>query len=141
MWALVPILPLIPMIVSDYRRYKIKVRWLILFGICVLIFVPVQFPDVLGNLLLILMLVVHFYIFLRLRRIKISEGTSLGDLLFAVCLTPCFDIRAFTWFLISGGMVSIGWWLLFRHKKYVPVVSVFGVCFISAMIIRIILCL
>lgn len=129
---------LVPMIVSDIRAREINVLWLILF--CAIQLHLYGVGNLVINIFLILLMLSAVYIYLLIRhglKSKITNYLGMGDIIFLLTLTPSFEIREFTYFLIIGFVFSIICWLFMKCKKSIPLVSTLGFVYLVWVLIKI----
>jgi len=142
---LICFLPLGVMMLSDLRRRRIGVCWLVLFALSLFIFAWIYsgigvFTDhLLPNLLFLtfLFLVLGIYIRVLRRRVfhSFSRAIGSGDILFLYALSPFFEVREFVLFLTGAflfSLVAYGTYRLLRKNNPVstiPLVSSIGLCF------------
>lgn len=118
------VITLAPLIVSDFRRRSVSAYWLIAFGVAQLI--NGSFSEIGVNLLLLLFLLLGSWIYFHLRyKMSLTNVLGMGDILFLLFLTPCFEFSDFLSFLILGFLFSLVWWL-FDQTHTIPLVTTFG---------------
>jgi peptidoglycan/LPS O-acetylase OafA/YrhL len=141
------LVPVFPMITSDFRRRKIALAWLIILAACsVTITIILYGLNILGinfifnfAILIYMFLGVLLYVYIKNRNIaSIKHYAGIGDVLFFLALTPIFEFRSFIYFLIGSCFASLAWWIIIyvvRHKKRtVPLVGISG-CLLSFYVI------
>lgn len=136
--ALTCLLPLGAMIRSDFRRRRIGVVPLSLFGAAALVSAWICFGGTAvvrrlaeGGIFLGL-LYAFLWLYCVVRRRRRAIGT--GDLLFFPLLAPFFELYDFVFFLTGSFAVSLLFhWIASRLEKQktrsVPLVGTVGVCF------------
>jgi len=131
---LLPLVPLVALMVSDFRERRISVIWLAGFGACSitagLIHSSVEaLHNFLFNLGMMagLAMMLLFYFFLRTGRLgaPLREQMGAGDPLFFLALAPLFAPRLFLQMMIVCLAMSLLWWL-FNRSKTIPLVGTSG---------------
>lgn len=118
---------LVPMIISDIRTREVNVLWLLLFAAVQIYFNGIS--NVPYNMFIVLFMLLGIYVYIILRygcKTKITDYFGTGDIIFLFTLTAAFPIKEYTYFLITGLIISILCWLLMTDKKTVPLVSTLG---------------
>ena len=133
------LIPLILMVISDYRFRNIRLWHLMIFGVMQLsvCLYEIGFKEVGQNILinvLIFLIISGFialYAWFRFRNKK--EVIGWGDIIFILCLTPAFSYSHFLGFMIiSLSAILVVWflWSYFRQRvDKIPLVSGLGVCY------------
>ena len=133
------LIPLILMIISDYRFRNVRLWHLLLFGTMQLSICfyekgfEITGQNILINILIFLIIsgFIALYAWFRFRTKK--ELIGWGDILFILCLTPAFSYRQFLFFMIISLSVILAVWLLWLYFKQrvdkIPLVSGLGVCY------------
>lgn len=142
---LVPALPLIRMIYTDFRYRIINLLSLLLFVIAQIIssvwyngyLLSLQNLFINASLMILVGLLMVSYC--KLRKFNIKESIGIGDVFFIITLAPFFAIDKFVQFLISAFIVSIVYWVfrqIFENKeKDIPLVSTVGTSYIFYIIL------
>lgn len=150
---IIAFIPLLVMIVSDFRTRQIGVLWLVLFAILTLIsgWIYEGGTAIAGHLKTNLAFLALLYSFLGiyvcvLRHRAFSSfhrAIGSGDLLFLLALSPLFEMREFVQFLtLSSALSLLGYGVLLKIRTSklilsIPLVGTLGLCFIFYTTIRI----
>lgn len=140
------------MIVTDFRRRKIDLLWLVLLCICS-VFAAIAlyglrsfFINTVFNIavLIYMLLGVILYVYIKHRQISfVKHYAGMGDVLFFAVLTPIFEFRNFIYFLIASCMAGLLWWLatyiISSKKRTVPFVGISGCIFSFHIILNILI--
>jgi hypothetical protein len=144
---LLPVIPVLPMIMSDFRHRRITLGWLIMLAVCnaataIILYglntVGINFVFNFA-ILAYMFLGVILYACMKNRKISsIKHYAGIGDALFFVALTPIFEIRSFIYFLIGSFLAALAWWciiyFIYHKKRTVPLVGISG-CVLSLYLI------
>ena len=128
---------LIPMILSDIRTREVNVLWLLLFGAVQIYFNGIS--NVPYNVFIVLFMLLGMYVYIIIRygsKSKLTDYFGTGDIIFIFTLTAAFPIREYTYFLITGLILSIVCWFLMTDKKTVPLVSTLGSTYLIWLLIN-----
>lgn len=146
------ILPIVMMIISDFRWRSVNLLWLIcLFIVSVVVSILLGgirdvVINVLTNCLLIIYLAVGVFLYFS---IKARHWVNLlrchfgvGDLIFLICLTPIFNIYHYLLFLTISFCITLALWGLCRlsgriNSTSIPLVSSVGIVFLVYIAIKI----
>jgi hypothetical protein len=142
---LVPVLPLLIMIYTDFRYRIINLLPLLVFvvtqiisSICYNGFL-LSLQNLLINTLLMISVAILLLFYCKLRKVTIKEIIGIGDVFFIISLAPFFTIDKFLLFLISAFIVSILFWvfrqILKNKEKDIPLVSTVGTSYICYLIL------
>lgn len=140
------LIPLLLMIVSDYKIRKVVLWQLILFG---LIVAGVSLAEnglrnacmnLTVNMLLSLFIGLCVYIYFLLRYKSVQSVIGKGDILFILFLTPFFSSRSFLIFMLISFVATLGMWgivhLIRRKNDPIPLISGLGVCLCALLIYK-----
>jgi len=110
LFHIVLLVPLVAMIVSDFRCREVALLWLLGFGACTAAMAVYRygwFEALLqagGNVLLLVYLTAGVLLYFSLKERRwvnpLRNYLGLGDTLFLLCLTPLFGVREFLVFLL-----------------------------------------
>ncbi len=136
---MMPILTIIPLIVSDIKTRRIKVRELFFYGIMALIagWFDGGWHDVLrniaGNICTLIFLGILITSYLYLRRLPVLQSVGCGDIFFLLTSSPLFTPMDFIRFLIIACFISLVWWFCLTHHRRVtvPFVGTAGITLIG----------
>ena len=133
------LIPLIFMIISDYRFRNIRLWHLLVFGILqlsVCIYengIRMTGQNILMNTAILVIIGGVVMIYSRLRFEGKKELIGWGDILFILCLVPAFSYRHFLGFMIISLSLILLVWLFRAFLKHrvekIPLVSGLGVCY------------
>lgn len=135
---LVILIPLVLMILSDYRHRTVVLWQLLLFGVIVLIISLVKngaestSMNIAINIFLSLLIgtCVYFYFLLKYKSAQSIMGK--GDILFILFLTPFFTPRLFLVFMLVSFIATLLMWFIAtpvrRNNAHVPLISGIGLC-------------
>ncbi len=138
MMKLIILIPLLLMIVSDYKFRTIVLWQLIFFGIIMLGISLIEnglmttLLNISLNILIsfIVGLCVYFYFLIKYRSVYSIIGK--GDILFILFLTPFFPPRMFLIFMFTSFIATLFMWIVISLIKKsgdkIPLVSGIGVC-------------
>ncbi|MDR1348516.1 MAG: hypothetical protein LBJ63_08860 [Prevotellaceae bacterium] len=137
------LIPLLPMIISDFYRRKVALIWLIMLAACAVLVAVTLFGvnifmiNLVFNIaiLIYMFLGVLLYVYIKNKKISsVKHYTGMGDALFFIALTPVFESDNFIYFLIASCLVSLAWWsityVIIHKKRTVPLVGISG-CLLS----------
>ncbi|MDR2292326.1 MAG: hypothetical protein LBE11_02505 [Prevotellaceae bacterium] len=141
------IVPVVPMIISDFCYRKIALIWIIILAVCavtaaiILYGLNISAMNFTLNLaiLVYMFLGVLLYVYIKNRKISsIKHFAGIGDILFFIALTPVFEFRNFIYFLIGSCLAALAWWItiyvIWHKKRTVPLVGISG-CILSLYLI------
>ena len=127
-------IPLVRLIRSDFRKRRVKITDLLLFG-CLQLFVS-------GWVFLFMVTGVVLYVFIRYgqgRRVMRRLG-GIGDGWFCLMLAPAFTLRTYVYFLILAFLLTFCGWEIYRRvsgrRVTIPLVSGMGVMYMVFLTIR-----
>lgn len=137
-------IPLLIIVVSDFRKYTISSVWLGIFAVSniAVSFIESGVKSAGTNLLINTILLLLLYVllwgyvkFFRASRYKSLRDTiGLGDFLFLPAITPLFGPVDFTLFLTVSFILSLVWWSILRiavnKDKAIPLVGTVGCCYL-----------
>ena len=140
---LLPVIPMIVMIITDFSTRKVSVLWLGLFilCICVLSFATNGLMVCLWNMLINLVLLIYLsagiciYLKLKTRRWvnPLNKYIGSGDLWLFIGLTPLFGLEGYLLFTLTSLLLSLVLWsavFIFSKKQFsIPLVGVVGIIF------------
>lgn len=148
---LLALVPLAWMIRSDYRERVVRLYPLLFFGILTVAGCCWMYGGweclvrVASGVCLLLFLMVGVGLYLSVRygkKTNFKEYLGVGDVLFLFCLTPAFEMREFTLFLIVAFVLTLLWWGFRSFGKEmirgIPLVSTVGVCYVCYVLYRLI---
>ncbi|WP_418535671.1 hypothetical protein [Odoribacter laneus] len=143
-------IPLVRLIRSDFRKRRVKITDLLLFG-CLQLFVSwwgVGWKELVfrlkGNGWVFLFMVtgVVLYVFIRYgqgRRVMRRLG-GIGDGWFCLMLAPAFTLRTYVYFLILAFLLTFCGWEIYRRvsgrRVTIPLVSGMGLMYMVFLTIR-----
>ncbi|MGV8094893.1 MAG: hypothetical protein AB2L24_23825 [Mangrovibacterium sp.] len=133
------LIPLIPLIVSDWKNRHVLIWNILLFAVMQIIiclnnngFARTSYNMLLNTLtgiIIALMTGVYF----KLRGKLQKELIGWGDILFILCLTPAFSVRSFLIFMILSFVSTLIIWLMLKLWRKIsgsiPLVSGMGLCY------------
>ena len=138
--SLILLIPLLPMIISDYRDRTVRVLWLAIFGASVALsaWLRMGWKTLIFNALLNSAVLLFMALFLswyfRMRKKRLSGMIGGGDCVFLFLLAPYFQLHDYLLFLvISSCAALVSWILIFRRDGSIPLISVYGICLILNM--------
>ncbi len=140
------LLPLLLMIISDFR-YRYVFFWhLLLFGlvqvgVCIYSF-GLLFTG--WNLLINTIILLFMGLFLKMYLFffkKKEKGVGWGDVVFVFLLTPYFTCFFFLYFLIVSFSLTLLFWLIYNYSRYrkiendkIPLISGVGICYLIVLV-------
>lgn len=140
------LIPLLLMIVSDYKTRKVVLWQLILFGLIVTGVSLTEYGlrnvcmNLTVNMLLSLFIGLCVYIYFLLRYQSVQSVIGKGDILFILFLTPFFSPRSFLVFMLISFVATLCIWgiVLFIRRKNdpIPLISGLGVCLCALLIYK-----
>jgi hypothetical protein len=148
---LVMLIPLVRLIVGDFRRREVSVVWLAVLAVST-VGVPVimlgwreTFTHSWQNLLLLAYLGIGIVVWgwVKARRFvnPVNVYIGLGDLLFFLALVPLFPVKIFAWLMVCCMVFSLVWWQAAKLRgsapKNVPLVATSGIVVGVAIIFRV----
>lgn len=132
------LIPLVLMILSDYKSRTVVLWQLLLFGITVLIISLMENGlrptgmNITINIFLSLLTGLGVYIYFLLKYKSVQSVIGKGDILFILFLTPFFTPRGFLVFMLVSFAATLLMWgiyiLLRKGNSNVPLISGIGVC-------------
>lgn len=135
---LVILIPLVLMILSDYKSRTVVLWQLLLFGITVLITSLVENGlrptgmNIAINTFLSLLIGLGVYIYFLLKYKSVQSIIGKGDILFMLFLTPFFTPRLFLVFMLVSFVATLLMWGIYtfirKHNTNIPLISGVGVC-------------
>ena len=142
MLRLLSIFPLTVMMVSDARSRTVSSWWLSAFWLVLVVAGVVEdgwrvtLINIVCNLFVLLVIGVSLLAYSKMRKRPLMEMLGIGDVIFLAALTPVFGVE----FLIVSAIVALLSWPLFRKMQPgltgIPLVTVFGTCFIIVILFR-----
>lgn len=148
MLRLLSIFPLMAMIVSDARSRMVSSWWLSAFGLILVVAGVIEegwretLINIVCNLFVIWVIGVSLLAYSKMRKRPLMEMLGAGDVIFLAALTPVFGVEVYLRFLIVSSILALLSWPLFRKMQPgltgIPLVTVFGVCFIIFILFRVI---
>ena len=148
MLRLLSIFPLSVMIVSDARSRTVSSWWLSAFGLILVVAGVIEegwretLINIVCNLFVIWVIGVSLLAYSKMRKRPLMEMLGAGDVIFLAALTPVFGVEVYLRFLIVSSILALLSWPLFRKMQPgltgIPLVTVFGVCFIIFILFRVI---
>lgn len=146
MLRLLSIFPLTVMMVSDARSRTVSSWWLSAFGLGLVVDGLIEegwretLINIVCNLVVLLVMGVSLLAYSKMRKRPLMEMLGIGDVIFLAALTPVFGVEVYLWFLIVSAIVALLSWPLFRKMQPgltgIPLVTVFGACFIIFILFR-----
>ncbi|MDR1198596.1 MAG: hypothetical protein LBK94_06240 [Prevotellaceae bacterium] len=141
------LIPVLPMIISDFYRRRVALAWLVILAACavpaaiILFGLNIFIINLVFNIaiLIYMFLGVLLYVYIKSRKISsVRHYTGMGDALFFIALTPVFESANFIYFLIASCLAALAWWsaiyVITRKKRTVPLVGISG-CLLSVYVI------
>lgn len=135
---LVILIPLVPMILSDYKSRTVVLWQLMLFGITVLTTSLVENGieptgmNIIINIFLSLLIGLSVYLYFLLKYQSAQSIIGKGDILFILFLTPFFSPRLFLVFMLISFVATLLMWLIAnsirKGNTNIPLVSGVGIC-------------
>lgn len=146
------VIPLVAMMISDFRSREVALLWLILFGAIQTgmgIFIHgirEAMLQVACNFMMLCVLGLFLIIWILIRRggkgCRLQGYMGSGDVLFLCALSPVFRLDEFIRFLIIAFTVSLVLWGIYvalsRQRVTVPLVTTVGLCYLALLIWKII---
>lgn len=136
---LVILIPLLLMILSDYRSRTVVLWQLLLFGITVLVMslaenrLIVTGMNIAINIFLSLLIGLFVYLYFLLKYKSVQSIIGKGDIMFILFLTPFFSPRVFLIFMLISFIATLIMWgihtLVSKHNNDIPLISGVGLCF------------
>lgn len=146
MLRLLSIFPLTVMMVSDARSRTVSSWWLSAFGLILIVAGVVAegwrmaLVNIVCNIVVLCVIGVSLLAYSKMRKRPLTEMIGAGDVIFLAALTPAFGIEAYLRFLIVSAILALLSWPLFRRMQPgvtgIPLVTVFGVCFVILILFR-----
>lgn len=135
---LVILIPLVMMILSDYRSRTVVLWQLLLFGIIVLIIslaengLRATGMNTAINIFLSLLIGLSVYLYFLLKYKSVQSVIGKGDILFLLFLTPFFTPLLFLIFMLVSFVATLLMWgiytLIRKRNSNIPLISGVGVC-------------
>ena len=136
------------MIVSDARSRTVSSWWLSAFGLVLVVAGVIEegwretLINIVCNLFVLWVIGVSLLAYSKMRKRPLMEMLGAGDVIFLAALTPVFGVEVYLRFLIVSSIFALLSWPLFRRMQPgltgIPLVTVFGVCFIIFILFRVI---
>lgn len=127
------LIPLLPMIISDYRDRTVHVLWLAVFGAaavlsaCFCMGWKILIFNILLNSSVLLLMALFLALYFKLRKKKLSGMIGEGDCVFLFLLAPYFQLHNYLMFLVVSSCAAlVSWLLVFRRDGSIPLISVYG---------------
>ena len=146
MLRLLSIFPLTVMMVSDARSRTVSSWWLSTFGLGLVVAGLIEegwretLINIVCNLVVLLVMGVSLLAYSKMRKRPLMEMLGAGDVIFLAALTSAFGVEAYLRFLIVSAIIALLSWPLFRKVQSgltgIPLVTVFGVCFVIFILFR-----
>lgn len=146
MLRLFSIFPLTVMMVSDARSRTVSSWWLSAFGLGLVVAGLIEegwretLINIVCNLVVLLVIGVSLLAYSKMRKRPLMEMLGIGDVIFLAALTPAFGVEVYLRFLIVSAILALLSWPLFRRMPPgltgIPLVTVFGTCFIIFILFR-----
>ena len=146
MLRLLSIFPLTVMMVSDARSRTVSSWWLSAFGLGLVVDGLIEegwretLINIVCNLVVLLVMGVSLLAYSKMRKRPLMEMLGIGDVIFLAALMPVFGVDAYLKFLIMSAIVALLSCPLFRKMQPgltgIPLVTVFGACFIIVILFR-----
>ena len=146
MLRLLSIFPLTVMMVSDARSRTVSSWWLSAFGLGLVVAGLIEegwretLINIVCNLVVLLVMGVSLLAYSEMRKRPLMEMLGMGDVIFLAALTPAFGVEVFLRFLIVSAIIALVSWPLFRKMQPgltgIPLVTVFGTCFVIFILFR-----
>lgn len=135
---LIILIPLVSMIVSDYRKRSVVLWQLLLFGMLVLTVSLVNYGlqptslNIATNMILSLLIGLSVYFYFLLKYKSVPPVIGKGDILFILFLTPFFTPRKFLIFMLVSFVATLLIWcicaVLRKRHVNIPLISGVGIC-------------
>lgn len=137
---LVLLIPLVLMILSDYKSRTVVLWQLLLFGVTILIISLAEnglWPTCMNlaiNMFLSLLIGLCVYIYFSIKYKSVRSVIGKGDILFILFLTPFFTPRLFLIFMLVSFVVTLLIWVIVttvrksKSNSNIPLVSGVGMC-------------
>ncbi len=146
MLGLLSIFPLSVMMVSDARNRTVSSWWLSAFGLVIVVAGVVEegwrvaLINIVCNFFVLLVMGASLLVYSKIRKRSLMEMLGVGDVIFLAALTPTFRVEWYLRFLIVSAILALLSWPLFRKMQPgltgIPLVTVFGACFIIFILFR-----
>ncbi|MCI5719715.1 MAG: hypothetical protein MR294_04815 [Bacteroidales bacterium] len=138
MWTLLSMIPLFPLVVSDFRRREVDVGWLLCFGVVVAAVSVIEnsfgtaWRNVVGGLALYSVMGAFLFLYSKVRKMTVASMLGGGDVLFCLFITPFFEVRELVLFLVISFSLTLFVWIVFKRlhggSKEIPLVGGAGLC-------------
>ncbi len=148
-YNLLLLIPVICMVVQDFRSREVGLLWLILLcaGSLCSAFLTMGIRDTLYNLSLNALLILYMiggaglWFFLKNKvlknsatgRRKASEYIGGGDIVFVMAVSPLFLLKEYVIFLIVSSVISLVWWMIAKIRAKtnltIPFIGTSGIVF------------
>ena len=135
--VVVMLIPVIVMIVSDFRRREVAVWSLILFSITSMATAIYSYgwsatvTNIVHNALVLCYLGVGLLIYMRIRYRRfvnpLNGYLGAGDLWFMLALSPLFPSKEFLIFLLVTMAGSLIWWVIRGRNGTIPLAGMLGI--------------
>lgn len=118
--SLIMLIPLLPMIISDYRDRTVHVLWLAVFGAaavlsaCFCMGWKILIFNILLNSSVLLLMALFLALYFKLRKKKLSGMIGEGDCVFLFLLAPYFQLHNYLMFLVVSSCAALVSW----HKSF-----------------------
>jgi len=132
------LIPLVLMIVTDYKSRTVILWQLLLFGIITLIISLVKIGvqsttmNIAINIFLSVLIGLCVYLYFLLRYKSLPSIIGKGDILFILFLTPLFSPRVFLIFMLISFVATLLMWVIYtlvpKNDTSIPLISGVGVC-------------
>lgn len=140
---LLPVIPMLAMIISDFITRRICVMWLAFFVLCIWTLAVLVNGweecswNMLGNAALLAYLAVGIFVYLRIKTRRwvnpINKYIGSGDLWLFIGFTPLFDLKIYLLITLSSFLISLVWWIImviFNKKQLtIPLAGIVGIVF------------
>lgn len=139
----ITIIPLLVMIISDWRSRRVSIIALTIFSslccLCVIYKYNIYLIlfRVLCNIILLLAMSFGVYVWFNIkgRKKKISQAIGCGDLVFLVSTTPLLQLNEYLLFILISCVVSLFWWIITywitHENSTIPFITTSGICYIG----------
>ena len=146
MLRLLSIFPLTVMMISDARSRMVSSWWLSAFWLILVVAGVVEggwretLINIVCNLIVLLVIGVSLLAYSKMRKRSLMEMLGAGDVIFLAALMPAFGVEVYLRFLIVSSILALQSWPLFRRMQPgltgIPLITVFGVCFVIFILFR-----
>jgi|AGTN01.3.fsa_nt_gi Type IV leader peptidase family. len=142
---LVILIPLVMMILSDYRTRTVVLWQLLLFGATIMIISLAEnglkstCMNLTINMLFSVFTGLGVYLYFLLKYKSVQSVIGKGDILFILFLTPFFAPREFLIFMLVSFVATLFMWIIaasIRRDNNIPLISGVGICLCALLIYK-----